>query len=148
MTIGVSDAVRRKGLGSLLLQRISEILIQRGCRTVTLHVKFGNDSALQFYLHHNFVVEERLHNYYDFSQQIQKQKDMLEQALKRNPDYNEEPLFDFATLSRDAYYLKAQLVPPWWSGWLSWTAFRDWVRRRVIGTTVRWWPLAGSTSTR
>ena len=66
MLLGIDIQFRKKGLASQLLQYILE-RIETQYEHVTfiyLHVQIDNDSALQFYLKHGFVIHRLDRDYY------------------------------------------------------------------------------------
>jgi ribosomal protein S18 acetylase RimI-like enzyme len=65
MTITVLKPYRRYGIGSQLLEKaIEDCGKNRQVRKMTLHVQKGNDSAMEFYKKHGFIIKEELKNYY------------------------------------------------------------------------------------
>jgi ribosomal protein S18 acetylase RimI-like enzyme len=67
MTFGILPAYRRRGIGSLLLRYLGNVLIRRyACTELQLHCLASNARALALYSAHGFAVSERLRNYYDF----------------------------------------------------------------------------------
>jgi N-alpha-acetyltransferase 50 len=65
MTITVLKPYRRYGIGSQLLQEaMNDCGKSRGIKKMTLHVQKGNDSAMEFYKKHGFVIKEELKDYY------------------------------------------------------------------------------------
>jgi ribosomal protein S18 acetylase RimI-like enzyme len=65
MTITVLKPYRRYGIGSKLLEKaIEECGKSRSVKKMTLHVQSGNDSAMEFYKKHGFVIKEELKGYY------------------------------------------------------------------------------------
>jgi len=65
MTITVLKPYRRYGIGSLLLEKaIEECAKDKKIKKMTLHVQKGNDSAMEFYKKHGFVIKEELKDYY------------------------------------------------------------------------------------
>ncbi|KAH3744182.1 N-alpha-acetyltransferase 60 [Pelomyxa schiedti] len=147
MTIGVTGSCRRTGVGSLLLQAISDTLIAHGAHTITLHVKVGNNSALSFYRRHNFQVVTRLTNYYDFSAYISNPPQHPQQPQSitttssssssphNNHQHQQTPQWDYKSLSRDALHLRLELQHPQWS-WGSLFSF-NWAHRKTIDTNIK-----------
>lgn len=65
MTITVLKPYRRYGIGSQLLTKaIEDCTKAKKIKTMYLHVQDGNESAMEFYKKHGFVIKERLENYY------------------------------------------------------------------------------------
>jgi ribosomal-protein-alanine N-acetyltransferase len=64
ITIDVLDEFRRRGFASLLLERMEEILAERGAKTCKLEVDVGNAGAITFYEKRGFKTVRRLKNYY------------------------------------------------------------------------------------
>eukprot|EP01103_Thecamoeba_quadrilineata_P013236 TRINITY_DN3612_c0_g1_i1.p1 TRINITY_DN3612_c0_g1~~TRINITY_DN3612_c0_g1_i1.p1 ORF type:complete len:150 (+),score=25.62 TRINITY_DN3612_c0_g1_i1:174-623(+) len=64
MTLGVDPIFRRGGLGTLLLQKITLILLENNCFNITLHVQAINQAAVNFYLKNGFLLQEKLENHY------------------------------------------------------------------------------------
>jgi ribosomal protein S18 acetylase RimI-like enzyme len=58
--VGVSEAHRRLGVGSLLLRRIEQELAVAGCPKLNLQVRARNPEAVAFYESLGFQVEERV----------------------------------------------------------------------------------------
>ncbi|EGG24426.1 hypothetical protein DFA_06576 [Cavenderia fasciculata] len=64
LTLGVKEEYRKLGIGSVLLNTMCEYLYDRQCEIVSLHVKFGNVAAFQFYQRNGFSIEEEIVDYY------------------------------------------------------------------------------------
>ena len=65
MTITVLKPYRRFGIASQLLeQAIKDCAKSRSIKKMTLHVQKGNDSAMEFYKKHGFIIKEELKDYY------------------------------------------------------------------------------------
>lgn len=65
MTITVLKPYRRFGIASQLLeQAIQDCAKSRSIKKMTLHVQKGNDSAMEFYKKHGFIIKEELKDYY------------------------------------------------------------------------------------
>jgi ribosomal-protein-alanine N-acetyltransferase len=64
ITIDVIAAVRRFGVGSLLLRAAEDRLIVTGCRVVELETAVDNAPALAFYERHGFSVTRTFPRYY------------------------------------------------------------------------------------
>jgi ribosomal protein S18 acetylase RimI-like enzyme len=58
--VGVCPRHRRKGIGSALLKRAEEVLLNAGCPKLNLQVRVGNPEAVAFYESLGFYVEERV----------------------------------------------------------------------------------------
>ena len=65
MTIGVVDECRRMKLGSILLNKMTTLFLQRkDCLCLYLHVVKYNNTAIRFYQNNNFKNVTTLKNYY------------------------------------------------------------------------------------
>jgi ribosomal-protein-alanine N-acetyltransferase len=64
ITIDVTAAARRFGVGSLLLRAAEDRLISAGCRAVELETAVDNLSALSFYKRHSYTVIKTFPRYY------------------------------------------------------------------------------------
>ena len=65
MTITVLKPYRRYGIGSkLLLRAIEDCARSKHIKKMILHVQKGNDSAMEFYNKHGFIIKEELKDYY------------------------------------------------------------------------------------
>lgn len=64
ITIDVTAAARRFGVGSLLLRSSEDRLISAGCRAVELETAVDNVSALAFYKRHAYSVIKTFPGYY------------------------------------------------------------------------------------
>jgi ribosomal protein S18 acetylase RimI-like enzyme len=65
MTITVLKPYRRYGIGSQLLKKsVEDFCKSKEFKKMTLHVQKGNDSAMEFYKKHGFIVKEELKDYY------------------------------------------------------------------------------------
>jgi ribosomal protein S18 acetylase RimI-like enzyme len=72
LTLGVKDAQRRTGLGSVLLQRcITFAESNRHCGAVYLHVIHNNPSAIAFYKRNGFLHLRTLRGFYMIAGQQQ-----------------------------------------------------------------------------
>jgi ribosomal protein S18 acetylase RimI-like enzyme len=58
--VAVSPRLRRRGIGTALVQHAVSALAALGCLKVNLQVRAGNDSAVAFYRKLGFAVEERV----------------------------------------------------------------------------------------
>ncbi|MBO6678719.1 N-acetyltransferase [Parvibaculum sp.] len=59
-TLAVDEAVRGRGVGSLLLDFASELARSSGCDSLTLHAWGDNDAALSLYRAYGFQELERI----------------------------------------------------------------------------------------
>ncbi|KDD75043.1 phosphoglycerate kinase, partial [Helicosporidium sp. ATCC 50920] len=66
LTLGVTEAWRRLGVGRHLMQRALADIQRRGCALTFLHVLWSNEAAQRFYHSLGFGVRARLVNYYSF----------------------------------------------------------------------------------
>lgn len=64
ITIDVITAVRRFGVGSLLLRAAEDRLIAAECRSLELETAVDNHSALSFYKRHGYSVARTFPRYY------------------------------------------------------------------------------------
>ena len=64
ITIDVTAAARRSGVGSLLLRAAEDRLRAAGCRSVELETAVDNVSALSFYKRHGYSVIKTFPRYY------------------------------------------------------------------------------------
>ena len=64
ITIDVTAASRRSGVGSLLLRAAEDRLHTAGCRSVELETAVDNVSALSFYKRHGYSVVKTFPRYY------------------------------------------------------------------------------------
>jgi ribosomal-protein-alanine N-acetyltransferase len=64
ITIDVTAATRRSGVGSLLLRAAEERLRAAGCSAVELETAVDNVSALSFYKRHGYSVTRTFPRYY------------------------------------------------------------------------------------
>jgi len=64
VTIDVAAKYRRKGLGSLLLRKMENILSERGAEAVYLEVRVDNQAALRLYEKQGYLKAELLEHYY------------------------------------------------------------------------------------
>lgn len=59
LTLAVAPQARRRGIGTGLLEKCYEWCRRVGARKVSLHVREGNEAALQLYLSEGFELEGR-----------------------------------------------------------------------------------------
>lgn len=64
MNIAIHPAMRRRGVGHALMQRIIQLARERACRWVTLEVRVSNRPARNFYHCYYFREVGRRKNYY------------------------------------------------------------------------------------
>ncbi len=67
ITIDVSPAARRNGVGTLLLEAAHERLWNLGCRLVHLETAVDNTAALAFYRQHGYTILATIPRYYESS---------------------------------------------------------------------------------
>jgi len=87
MTLGVTESYRKRGLGTLLLNMMCDMLRQEGhCTKITLHCKALNTTAIQFYKKNNFLIEEELEDYYFINGKLYKGIKMytMDEKLRTN----------------------------------------------------------------
>ncbi|HEY6180602.1 MAG TPA: N-acetyltransferase [Terriglobales bacterium] len=81
ITIDVLKAVRRLGVGSLLLSAAEERLRKLNCHTVSLETAIDNQSALMFYKQHEYFTVKTIPRYYSNGvDALVLQKDLLSTA--------------------------------------------------------------------
>ena len=81
ITIDVLKAVRRRGVGSLLLGAAEERLRKLNCHTVSLETAIDNQSALMFYKQHGYFTVKTIPRYYSNGvDALVLQKDLLSTA--------------------------------------------------------------------
>ena len=73
MTFGISSEYRRKGLATMLLERLKEVVAgsEPWPQTMSLHVQASNEAALSFYRRAGFEVRSFEADYYSFSENMQ-----------------------------------------------------------------------------
>lgn len=73
MTFGISSEYRRKGLATMLLERLKELVASSDPwpQTMSLHVQASNEAAFSFYKRAEFSVSSFLTDYYTFSENMQ-----------------------------------------------------------------------------
>ena len=64
ITLDVSDRNRGKGVGSLLLRSIENVISARGGRTVLLQTAVDNQAGIGFWKRHGFTIAGTVKNYY------------------------------------------------------------------------------------
>ncbi len=64
VTLDVREKCRRRGYGSMLLERAEDILRDYGIEIYDLQVDVSNRNAVRFYNKHGFTVVRTLPNYY------------------------------------------------------------------------------------
>lgn len=64
ITLDVARAYRRKGIGTLLLQKLESNLITRGVRSILLETAIKNEAAVAFWQRHGYRIEAVLKRYY------------------------------------------------------------------------------------
>jgi ribosomal protein S18 acetylase RimI-like enzyme len=80
LSLAVHPDHQRKGLGGKLTDAAEEYLSGRSCKKVYLTVDPDNTVAHQLYLHHKFVEEDRIENY--FSGENGARLEMAKQLVK------------------------------------------------------------------
>ena len=68
LMLAVSPELRRRGVGTMLMNRFMEASSKRGTRVVTLEVRKNNDAALNFYQKMGFRRIDVIRNYYNDGQ--------------------------------------------------------------------------------
>ncbi len=62
--LGVATALRRDGIGSMLVDRFRSICIERGVSAIWLEVRDSNSAAISFYRSHGFFKKGVRSNFY------------------------------------------------------------------------------------
>jgi ribosomal protein S18 acetylase RimI-like enzyme len=62
VSIGVLKGYRNKGIGSLLLKKVFQLLKNDD---LYLHVRVSKDKIINFYKKNNFLIEKKINNYYN-----------------------------------------------------------------------------------
>lgn len=72
MTFGISSEYRRKGLATMLLERLKEVVAgsEPWPQTMSLHVQASNEAAFSFYKRAGFWVRSFETDYYTFSENM------------------------------------------------------------------------------
>jgi ribosomal protein S18 acetylase RimI-like enzyme len=66
LTIGVFEPYRKYQIGTQLIDEIEKLAKADGkIKSIYLHVQINNETAINFYKKHGFVVEELLKDYYN-----------------------------------------------------------------------------------
>lgn len=65
ITIDVSQAARRSGVGSALMRRAEERLVQGGCPAIYLETAVDNLAAIAFYKRYGYAVLSTIPRYYN-----------------------------------------------------------------------------------
>ncbi|MHA1626341.1 MAG: ribosomal protein S18-alanine N-acetyltransferase [Candidatus Asgardarchaeia archaeon] len=65
ISIAVDPTFRRKGCGSLLLERALEYSKNMGCKFVYLEVDVSNKAAIEMYKNFGFKIIRRIRGYYE-----------------------------------------------------------------------------------
>lgn len=55
---------RQQGIGCFLFKTIKKLLIKKGAKVLTLHVRISNQTAIVFYRKLRFKIFEKISNYY------------------------------------------------------------------------------------
>lgn len=99
MTFGISSEYRRKGLATMLLERLKEVVAgsEPWPQTMSLHVQASNEAALSFYRRAGFEVRSFEADYYSFSENMQ--------------------LLPGHSACKNAYTMKCSLKKDAWSLW-------------------------------
>ena len=64
LMLSVKESFRRQNIGSTLLSQIKQVLCDENIHRLELEVNAKNDSAIQFYQKHGFVITEKIPNFY------------------------------------------------------------------------------------
>lgn len=64
VTLDVEAKMRRRGLASMLMQRLEDASREAGCDAMVLHVFEGNDAAIRFYERAGYARVQRAQGFY------------------------------------------------------------------------------------
>lgn len=64
LMIGVDPTVRKKGIGSKLLQQLLKEFTKRNISTIELEVAASNETAIKFYQKHQFIIVDEFSKFY------------------------------------------------------------------------------------
>ena len=64
LMIGVDPTVRKKGIGSKLLQQLLKEFVKRNISTIELEVAASNETAIKFYQKHQFIIVDEFSKFY------------------------------------------------------------------------------------
>jgi ribosomal protein S18 acetylase RimI-like enzyme len=64
LMIGVHPTMQRKGIGSLLLDKLLTVFHQHNISIIELEVSVNNKKAIHFYQKHNFQITEEYDHFY------------------------------------------------------------------------------------
>lgn len=65
LMLAVSPELRRKGIGTMLMDRYLEESRRKGAKVLTLEVRKGNVAAMEFYQRFNFQPVDVIREYYN-----------------------------------------------------------------------------------
>jgi len=65
LMLAVAPDVRRRGIGTMLMERYLEESRKKGARVLTLEVRKGNHAAIEFYKKFNFMPVDIIKGYYN-----------------------------------------------------------------------------------
>lgn len=63
-SIAVDPDYQEKGLGTILMEKIEEMMLERGYRTSVLEVRDLNDKAISFYRNRGYSITKHMATYY------------------------------------------------------------------------------------
>jgi [ribosomal protein S18]-alanine N-acetyltransferase len=85
MTLDVSEAHRRQGVGSALLHKLESNLALRGVRTILLETAIENEAAVAFWQRHGYRIEAVLKRYYLSRLDAYEMRKLLSDLTKDGP---------------------------------------------------------------
>jgi ribosomal protein S18 acetylase RimI-like enzyme len=65
LMLAVSEDMRRRGIGTMLMNNFQVESVKKGARVLTLEVRKGNDAAMEFYKKLGFQVMDVIEGYYN-----------------------------------------------------------------------------------
>jgi [ribosomal protein S18]-alanine N-acetyltransferase len=89
ITLDVAEAVRRHGVGTLLLEKSERNLTLRGVRHVLLETAVENAAAVAFWQRHGYRIEAGLKRYYLGRLDAYEMRKILPAAAKSKPTQKE-----------------------------------------------------------
>lgn len=70
-SIAVHPEQRRRGIGSILLEKSYEYFKEKNVDKIFIHVRKSNKTAQDFYAHHGFVKKKTIPDYYMISGKVE-----------------------------------------------------------------------------
>jgi [ribosomal protein S18]-alanine N-acetyltransferase len=65
LMLAVSPDIRRKGVGTMLMERFQDESMKKGAKVLTLEVRKGNSAAMEFYKKFGFQPIDVIKGYYN-----------------------------------------------------------------------------------